>query len=197
METPLPAEDATATAAAVTPPPPPPPSTLDASLVADYLLSRRHLAAAFELYQDYLADGSVTRAAGAGAGAGAVSAVSPAASNGTEDGTAKRENNDGEVEARDALEAYFAHPQRFPLADLQRYANAVDSECSAGAHSPPLLPGRRKEVLHFYLFFLFAFFLLLLLRPPFSSKTHRGGVLPKEPFRATLETHHRTDTVVQ
>ena len=139
METPPPAEDTTAAAAVTTLPHPA--WTLDASQVADYLLSRRHLAAAFELYQDYLADASPpppgTRKDAA------------SQSNGTEDGTVKRENNDGEVEARDALEAYFAHPQRFPLADLQRYANAVDSECSVGAHSP--LPSRRSSCFFFSL----------------------------------------------
>ena len=32
-----------------------------------------------------------------------------------------------EAEARDALEAYFADPRLFPLADLQRYVDGVDS----------------------------------------------------------------------
>ena len=98
---------------------PPPSSSLDASRVADYLLSRRHLAAAFELYQDYLAHPPPPPSASSRANA--------RADDGDDD---DNNNNDdaAENEARDALEAYFANPQRFPLADLQRYANAVDSE---------------------------------------------------------------------
>ena len=35
---------------------------------------------------------------------------------------------DGEDEACGALELYFADSRKFPLPDLQRYANAVDSK---------------------------------------------------------------------
>lgn len=116
-----------------------PPSPLDASQVADYLLSRRHLAAAFELYQDFLSNPPPTDRTAARRSGPTASGVgnnknsdddgddgAGARDDGESDGTLKE--NEDENEARDALEAYFANPQRFPLADLQRYANAVDSE---------------------------------------------------------------------
>ena len=115
-------------------PPPPPSSSLDASRVADYLLSRRHLAAAFELYQDYLAHPPPPPSASSRANAPADDGDDDDDGNSNDDDDAdaavvvKKENDDAENEARDALEAYFANPRRFPLADLQRYANAVDSE---------------------------------------------------------------------
>lgn len=103
------------------------PSTalLDASQVADYLLSRRHLAAAFELYQDFLSSPPTPHPS-------EKSAAAPSDENhvnnnddDARDGALMRES---EASARGALEAYFADPRRFPLADLQRYADAVDSE---------------------------------------------------------------------
>ena len=83
--------------------------SLDAGAVAAYLLQRRHLAAAFELYQDFLATSSVAGVREAG-----------------DDGDGGGEGGVGD--ARHALQAYFANPTMFPLADLQRYANAIDSK---------------------------------------------------------------------
>lgn len=116
---------------------PPPSSPLYASRVAEYLLSRRHLAAAFELYQDFLSNPPSTERSASRRSGPTASGVGKNTNNDDGDGAGARDdgesdgalkNSDDENEARDALEAYFANPQRFPLADLQRYANVVDSE---------------------------------------------------------------------
>ena len=86
-----------------------PAATLDADAVAAYLLDRRHLLSAFELYQDL--------------------ALTPAAS------TKDREvddADDGDVrdarvdDARAKLEAFFGDQKRFPLSDVRAHADAVD-----------------------------------------------------------------------
>mmetsp|Transcript_1925 Transcript_1925/g.3023 ORF Transcript_1925/g.3023 Transcript_1925/m.3023 type:complete len:119 (-) Transcript_1925:65-421(-) len=90
----------------------PPPRRIEAGQVADFLLSQRHLAAAFELYQDYLSrpqDEARSR-------------------NGQDKEFDGGMVEDGEDEACGALELYFADSRKFPLPDLQRYANAVDSK---------------------------------------------------------------------
>ena len=85
-----------------------PAATLDADAVAAYLLDRRHLMSAFELYQDL--------------------ASPPAAS--TKDGgvdDADVGDRDARVDdARAKLEAFFGDQKRFPLSDVRAHADAVD-----------------------------------------------------------------------
>lgn len=85
-----------------------PAATLDADAVAAYLLDRRHLLSAFELYQDL--------------------ALTPAAS--TKDGgvdDADVGDRDARVDdARAKLEAFFGDQKRFPLSDVRAHADAVD-----------------------------------------------------------------------
>ena len=81
-----------------------PAATLDADAVAAYLLDRRHLLSAFELYQDL--------------------ALTPAAS--TKDGEVD-DADDGDVrDARAKLEAFFSDQKRFPLSDVRAHADTID-----------------------------------------------------------------------
>ena len=81
-----------------------PAATLDADAVAAYLLDRRHLLSAFELYQDL--------------------ASPPAAS--TKDGGVDDADVGDVRDARAKLEAFFGDQKRFPLSDVRAHADAVD-----------------------------------------------------------------------
>ena len=81
-----------------------PAASLDADAVAAYLLDRRHLLSAFELYQDLISPGGA-----ASTKAGERDVV-----------------RDGDADARAKLEAFFGDQKRFALSDVRAHAGAVD-----------------------------------------------------------------------
>ena len=81
-----------------------PAASLDTDAVVAYLLDRRHLLSAFELYQDL---------------------ISPRGAASTKAGE-RDVVRDGDADARAKLEAFFGDQKRFALSDVRAHAGAVD-----------------------------------------------------------------------
>ena len=96
-----------------------PAASLDADAVAAYLLDRRHLLSAFELYQDLISPGGA-----ASTKAGERDVV-----------------RDGDADARAKLEAFFGDQKRFALSDVRAHAGAVDG----APRDTPRPPNRRSS----------------------------------------------------
>ena len=80
-----------------------PAASFDADAVAAYLLDRRHLLSAFELYQDLISPPATSTKAGE-----------------------RDVVRDGDADARAKLEAFFGDQKRFALSDVRAHAGAVD-----------------------------------------------------------------------
>ena len=80
-----------------------PAASFDADAVAAYLLDRRHLLSAFELYQDLISPPATSTKAGE-----------------------RDVVRDGDADARAKLEAFFGDQKRFALSDVRAHADAVD-----------------------------------------------------------------------
>ena len=103
-----------------------PAASFDADAVAAYLLDRRHLLSAFELYQDLISPPATSTKAGE-----------------------RDVVRDGDADARAKLEAFFGDQKRFALSDVRAHADAVDGTPRQPSPPPcpesPLVssPGRR------------------------------------------------------
>ena len=90
-----------------------PAASFDADAVAAYLLDRRHLLSAFELYQDLISPPATSTKAGE-----------------------RDVVRDGDADARAKLEAFFGDQKRFALSDVRAHYDAVDG--TPRQPSPPV-----------------------------------------------------------
>ena len=97
-----------------------PAASFDADAVAAYLLDRRHLLSAFELYQDLISPPATSTKAGE-----------------------RDVVRDGDADARAKLEAFFGDQKRFALSDVRAHADAVDG--TPRQPSPPRAPNHRSS----------------------------------------------------